>query len=604
MRADDLEDRDNRNQCKFLSIYSYVGIAVTFLFPTSAINSASGLPIIEWILASSALVIIPLGLKASIQNAGPYHPKSFWKLVVYFQPLAGLLFIISLLLDVGTPSGAVSLIWAANSILIFLIGIQKIFLRGFYIHEETFIDVGLIYLPVGAIWFSASRWGIDLLGFSPLLVTLTAIHFHIAGLGASMMTGQLGRIIKQKSPTAYLTAGSIISLTPILVAVGINSSPLVEVAMASLLAIGVVILAVLSIRVFIYEIFNNSSRIKKFLFATLSVSQSISLFTMTLTCVFAYGEYREAGMVSLSQMLHYHGFLNYFGFVAPSLICLGLLGIPRSNTEEYIPFQRFFGSTYIGADYFNKYNFIDPKSEFHKGLYNDFFSLFLRNHVKKPTHNTVLRYFDDTSNVELICQAKWLPGFKFISPLVHHLGRGMGQLVLPSNNKIQRIRCKLYGLGKQEGLAVPQVSCVRTYEDGTPMHVTSYSAHRIDNKTYMNISLPIPLGQLHSILEISAINGNEDVTGLRITSISNDRLDAGLWLDFKFLRIKIPLHEHLHMWDSKIPKELSGLDFEIDTDNASVAGHTFWIFGIKCLVLNYAILNKDSENLERELFIG
>jgi len=599
-----LKNSDNSNLCNFLSIYSWIGIVVTFLFPTSRIFSASGYPVVEWILASSALVIIPLGLKAAIQDAGPYHPSFLWKLAVYSQPIAGISLALSLFVEVGILSGILSLIWAVNSVLIFLIGLKKILLRGLYIHEETFIDIGLIYLPVGAVWYSASRWGIDLLGFSSFIVTLTAVHFHIAGMGASVMTGQLGRVVKHKNPAAYLAAGSIISSTPILVAAGINSSPIVEVIMACLLAAGVAVLAVLTIRTLPYKFSNDPSSVRKFLYATLGASQSISLLTMILACTFAYGEYREQAWIPLESMVTYHGILNYFGFLAPSLVCLGLLDTRRSNIEEYIPFQNLFGSSYIGADFFKANHLINFENGRRKGLYDDFISLFQIEALRGSANQTIIRYFEDTSNVALVCQPRWLAGFKWLSLLVHYIGRRLGQLTLPLNGEVPIINSELHSLNKRAGLTTNPVSCIRTYEDGTPMHVTSYSTHRISNRTYMNISLPIPLGQLHSILGINTIPGNSKFTGLKLSSKSQQKLDTGLWLDFKFFRIKIPLHETLEMWDSESPKEINNLGIGITQDNSSIAHHTFWFLGIKCLELNYAVIKKNSTSQRKELFTG
>jgi hypothetical protein len=456
----------------------------------------------------------------------------------------------SFLTPVGTVSGSYSIVWLIFTAMVAGFGFKKMALRGFYLLSETFIDLGMMYIVVGGAWLTASRYGYELLGFSPFIVILTAVHFHLAGFGLSIFVGQVLRKLESPSRIA-LISGLLISLTPIMVAIGINSYPVIEVIMSFILAVSVMLFSICTLKYL--KNLHCASGIK----IVLGISLCVPFISMLMALGFALGEFLQVEILSYDQMIYLHGKLNYFGFLLPSYICLLFVADQEKNNEVVIPFQELKGRLFIGNDYL--------QGDAETGLYKNFNKTF---HLESFDFGEgVLNYFEKTNETYLECQARWEKGFRVLGKLVHHLGHRMGQLVLPLHGSSHVISNKLFRLKNSVG-------SLRTFADSSPMYVTSYSIHHLDTVPYMNISLPIPFGQLHSILFLKgAVQQNK--TRLILTSRSLDPLHTGLWLEVFSFRIKIPLRETLDMWNE---------------NGVGIAIHRFWIFGIKCLELDYKMI--------------
>src|SRR5205823_4251728 len=89
--------------------------------------------------------------------------------------------------------------------------------------QEIAIDVGLLLLPVGALWLLATRAAIAPLGFQEPIVMFTAAHFHFAGFAAPLILGCVGRFLygTDRPPRAYVVAVIAVCAGVPLTAIGI-----------------------------------------------------------------------------------------------------------------------------------------------------------------------------------------------------------------------------------------------------------------------------------------------------------------------------------------------------------------------------------------------
>lgn len=131
-----------------------------------------------------------------------------------------------LLQVVTSNAGQVALatIYLIFTFFVALTGIKRFFKRGFTNWAELSIDIGLMYLFVGGLWFFAYIAGIDT-GFSPLITWLTAIHFHYSAFLFPVSLGFFGRLHTSKW---YPFIVCSILAGPMLVAIGITFWPLLE----------------------------------------------------------------------------------------------------------------------------------------------------------------------------------------------------------------------------------------------------------------------------------------------------------------------------------------------------------------------------------------
>ena len=220
-------------------------------------------------------------------------------------------------------SAGLSLPWLLVTALVALLGLQRILKRGLAPIEETAIDAGLLYLPVGGGWLVLSSAGLAPMDFSPEIVLLTAVHFHFAGFSAAVIAGLAGRALKTGTtvadsvhpvvPGAYRIAAAIVIIGPPLVAVGIMGSPIIEVISGIALSVGMLLLAFLLVLVGL----SGHGLLPKLLLCVAALSLTA---TMALSMTYATGEYREEELISIATMVATHGVVNVLGFT----LCGGL----------------------------------------------------------------------------------------------------------------------------------------------------------------------------------------------------------------------------------------------------------------------------------------
>src|SRR5688572_31618797 len=167
--------------------------AAAWLALLSALPSDIELRTVALLLLLAVLVCVPLGLAlvATPDRAGR-HPWPY-RVARRSQLGAALLVVGSYFLPAGLPAAALATPWLAFTGLVALFGLGRLLSRGVGSVEETCIDAGLLYLPVGGAWLVLSRLGANPLGFGDTIVLLTAVHFHYAGFVAPILAGLAGR---------------------------------------------------------------------------------------------------------------------------------------------------------------------------------------------------------------------------------------------------------------------------------------------------------------------------------------------------------------------------------------------------------------------------
>ncbi len=277
------------------------------------------------------LVSTPLALSLLGEPALPSRWAWLPKVVMAAQPVGALAALASMALPQGSPlAGALAAPWVLVSGLIAAWGLARLWGRGLGNPlarplEELCVVAGMLYLPVGASWLVASRLGLELMGFPLVIVTLTALHFHFAGLAAPILTGLAGRALaaQPSGPTGvawglYRVSAWSMIFNPILIALGITVSPLLEVVCAVGLAVGLLGLSGLMMG-------RLAPRAKGLLAPILLAVSGLSLvLTMLLAALYAVGEFLEQGWISISAMAHSHGWINIVGFALCGLLAWAL----------------------------------------------------------------------------------------------------------------------------------------------------------------------------------------------------------------------------------------------------------------------------------------
>ena len=142
----------------------------------------------------------------------------------------GLLAAASFLAPTGPIAGALTLGWAAFSGLVAWEGVRRLLaMRAArrFAAEEVVLALGLAALPGGAAWLFMGRWGLDPGPYGPLVVLLTAIHFHYAAVIVPLWAGFLGRALSERweaTHRAFVVFGAAAIVGTPFVALGIALS--------------------------------------------------------------------------------------------------------------------------------------------------------------------------------------------------------------------------------------------------------------------------------------------------------------------------------------------------------------------------------------------
>lgn len=291
-------------------------LSIFVLSPTSG-----AIPAIETLVLFGVLVVVPLTLPFVLMGHSDERTRRLHSIVVRVQPAAAIIAAAAFLFSPGLLSALLTLPWLGFAGLTALIGATRFLNRRTFDPAALCIDAGLIYISIAAGWLFVSRMRAHPMGFSDLIVVLTAVHFHYAGFVAPIIAGLTGDRLGNTSLFAPIAAGVIAS--PPLIAIGITFSSLVEI-------IAVVVFAGSLIGLALLMLFSLVPTLESRLCQASLVISSLSLL-ITMLAAGAYGISTFTGwfIVTIPRMVQVHGVLNAFGFA----LC-GILGWHIINNEK------------------------------------------------------------------------------------------------------------------------------------------------------------------------------------------------------------------------------------------------------------------------------
>ncbi|MCB0713017.1 MAG: YndJ family protein [Ignavibacteriae bacterium] len=284
----------------------YSILAQTSLLPLSG---EGFMRLISLLLMFAPLVTVPLALSL-VQKSNESH-SSHYVFIAQLQLPAAVAATLSFAVTEGTVAALLTLPWLVETVAIALLALRRFVDRRTFSLQQSAIDSGMAYIAVGGVWLTISRAGIAPLDFVPVIVLLTAVHFHYAGFAAPIIAGLTGRAIPPEQwKVRWLYNASLWSviLNPILVAIGISFSPLLELLCSVLLALGLGLLAGLILGVVVKRL---EQHISRFLIAISALSL---LTTMAFALLYTWGEYSGKALMHIPGMIETHGVLNVFGF--------------------------------------------------------------------------------------------------------------------------------------------------------------------------------------------------------------------------------------------------------------------------------------------------
>ncbi|MBA2176717.1 YndJ family protein [Halobacillus locisalis] len=537
-----------------------------FIFFVSKIDIALGLVF---------FVLVPLLVEEVVKHKeGNRAEQWLWKVMQTSLPFAGA-GAISVTLPAGVEAGWWAAIWFFYTLLLAFGGLMRLLGRGVRPMEETIIDIGLMYIAVGGGWLLIAQAGwSDYLPYSETIVQLTAIHFHYAAFVLPLVTGFFGRYRSDGNrvrkrymhrPYHVLAVGVIIG--PILVAVGLDQGPPVEVITVGLYVLILIWLCIWWIWM--------SIDLSTWAGAGLRGASLVLLGTMVLSFLYSLGLMIDAYSITVHRMVSYHGLLNAFGFSVLAVLSWRRTGAPQRHRYTSFPVSRVRASGYIGNDAVYKNKWVESyRSE--SGLIPTW--RFFQSDRFDPTtiHPLVRRFYLRTDQYDMHASIRWQRGFRRLSGMSHRLTKRFGQINLPPSSDVEMNGEIVAISDEQDGRRHVRAWIRKNRETDEPIFTALYSFHKQAEERYMNIGLPLPFGMMTGVLRLQKDDGD----GLILSS--HQRVDArgdeGVYVTLGSWTIRTPLREWFHV--------------QADESGELIAKHFLSLLNIPFLTITYHIREK------------
>ncbi|HEX9402697.1 MAG TPA: YndJ family transporter [Anaeromyxobacter sp.] len=233
------------------------------------------------------------------------------------QPAAAALVLSSFCAPKGLAAGMLTTPWLVMALIAAAGGVTDAWRRRGFRDFEVSLVAAQVFLPIGAAWLVLWRLGIAPRHFSPLTVSLAALHFHFNGFTSQVLIGATGRRLSRASSRLlalhrFVTVAAIAGL-PLLAAGKAIPAPALRITGVGAIALGFIGLCVTSAAVAVAA---QSALTRHLLLA----SAASAAAAVGLACAYGVGELAGRDWIGIGRMVATHGLLMSLGFTLCGLI--------------------------------------------------------------------------------------------------------------------------------------------------------------------------------------------------------------------------------------------------------------------------------------------
>lgn len=277
------------------------------LLPTGTRLAAGS---VEHLFLLMPLVAAPLAL-ALLVELRRESGGALLRLARSLQPAAAALLLLSFMSPDGKTAGILSAPWLGVALAVAVSGVSQVARHRPVDSPAASLAAAQVFLAIGAVWLVAWRLGAAPRNFSPLMVSLAALHFHFNGFSAQVLIGATGRRVTGASTFLYrlhrvVTVAAIAGL-PLLAVGKALVLPVARIAGVGAMTLSLIGLSVMTMAVAMAA----RSAVTR---ALLVVSAASGAAAVGLASAFGAGEFVHREWVSLGTMLGVHGVLMALGF--------------------------------------------------------------------------------------------------------------------------------------------------------------------------------------------------------------------------------------------------------------------------------------------------
>lgn len=532
------------------------GIVSALCFIGFLAAEAPDISVAEALVLLSILFFVP-GIFPFVFRQSPVRAAQFMENgLIQCYPVAAFFAVLALVTEVG----GFALIWWMYTVFNALYAILRLWETKIHRIEETSVLFGLIYLAGGGFWFFAYAAHLQIMQFGPLIILLTAVHFHYSAFLIPIFNGLLGRTIR-KHRMLYSWITWVILLSPLLIALGITYSKTLDVIAVS------IYMAAIYLHAFL--VFTAAFRTKTGTFL-IRLSSAVLMITIAFSMIYSFGVFRQEVTLTINQMIWIHGFVNAFGVILPALIGWRIEDAKPFDADSVKTFSRIYGKRKIGEEFLA--NIQAENNARYSGLVDDMGSLRSKDFSPEKLAPLILSFYEQTIEYNIKAKVTWSTWFRPLAIIYEWFSRRIGQIHLSTNPDWYRMYSKIKGVHSKKDGRERVRAWIRTNEKNETIFTALYSVYRSNGEGYMNISLPLPFSSMTGILKPYHHQEKLVLTSRRRKSRAGDE---GIYLQTRAGTCPLPLSETFLI--------------EAAHDNKLTAVHHMWLFGLKFLTVHYSI---------------
>lgn len=461
------------------------GIVSTLCFIGFLAAEAPDISVAEALVLLSILFFVP-GISPFVFRQSQLRAAQFIEYgLIQCYPAAAFFPVLALVTEIG----GFALIWWMYTVFIALYAILRLWETKIHRIEETSVLFGLIYLAGGGFWFFAYAAHLQIMQFAPLIILLTAVHFHYSAFLIPIFNGLLGRTIR-KHRMLYNWITWVILLSPLLIALGITYSKTLDVIAVSIYMAAIYLHA--------FFVFTAAFRTKTGAFL-IRLSSAVLMITIAFSMIYSFGVFQQEVTLTINQMIWIHGFVNAFGVILPALIGWRIEDPKPFDAGRIKTFSQIFGKRKIGKDFLA--NIQAECNIQYSGLVDDMGSLRSKDFSPEKLAPLILSFYEQTIEYNIKAKVTWNTWFRPLAIVYEWFSRRTGQIHLSTNPDWYRMYSEIKGVHSKKDGREKVRAWIRTNEKNETIFTALYSVYRSNGEGYMNISLPLPFSSMTGILK-------------------------------------------------------------------------------------------------------
>ncbi|QLD86224.1 hypothetical protein HWV23_10990 [Natronomonas halophila] len=269
---------------------------------------------------------------------------------------------------------------------------------------------------------------------------------------------------------------------------------------------------------------------------------------------------------------------------------LALAGLAWSRlAARDMPFSPLSADGHVGGDYAERRGIAGDSVS---GEVDDM-AVFDRPGFDADTlHPEIRRFYEETTDYEMVCAVRWHRGFRLGAALAAPVTSHIEQLNLPGpGGDPFELESRIVTLPADTDPREGARLWIRTRPDRRGQHtenaavfVAAYARHERGNETYTNIAVPLPGGNLSTVLRPEVLPTDAG-TGVVFTTEAPG--DPGLYLVTPLGSFRLPMGQRFRVYPADASEAPAPPDTPWNPD--IVATHEMWLCGAGFLTITYAI---------------